>query len=499
MKHLILLFAFMSVCEILFSQSNFTMVSSTHDYPALKGDQVITRVYKDNQTLTHYRHIENEYIHSFIIHKGGQLNAYTKRMQFNLNEGVEPDEPFRKLTVNDMRIEDDYCYFCGKLTLIGPVMYDINNNPIWLESDIGIVGFFSIPDLIAGNVTLQYRTYYTTSEFTRLTTWSYMYGQSPCLMVAAIGRLYSQPNPCVLELRNINNIWTESLGYINSTDEVFSDILYNTGNLIVASYHQCNGDEGNYQYEPNHWKFIFHRAPSSGFCDNYGEESAAEYDTYGLTTSIGTTGWHNSNVQLRLCKLKNGRTCMAYGAMKSSGHPNVLLFSMLNPLDMIDTIMALHTDVGYSIVHDMVGLLGGGNTVAVLTSCMDVEVGRLHFPMISTTATTFPQIDIYGYMKRSVDKWDSYSAITGGYNATEKVIWGFYQNRTSLYPTNPAISCFICGYSNCEAIGGLEAEKISYEWNKEFHNHILLWNNKDCIFTSEVSEDICTKYRIITQ
>ena len=162
----------MSVCEILFSQPNFTMVSSTHDYPALKGDQVITRVYKDNQTLTHYRHIENEYIHSFIIHKGGQLNAYTKRMQFNLNEGVEPDEPFRKLTVNDMRIEDDYCYFCGKLTLIGPVMYDINNNPIWLESDIGIVGFFSIPDLNAGNVTLQYRTYYTTSEFPRLTTWS---------------------------------------------------------------------------------------------------------------------------------------------------------------------------------------------------------------------------------------------------------------------------------------------------------------------------------------
>lgn len=499
MKHIQLLFIFMSVCGMLFSQiPSFPIVSSEHDYPALKGDQVITRVYDGNQTLTHYRHNENEYIHSFIIHKFGLPNAYTKRMQFNLDEGLEPSEPFRKLTVNDMRIEGDSCYFCGKLTFIGPVMYDINNNPIWPEYDAGIVGFFSILDLIAGNVTLQYRYYNMTSEFTRLTTWSYKYGQSRRLMVAAIGRLSAQPNPCVLELSNTNNCWTESLGYINSTDEVFSDILYNPDRLIVAAYQKCNGDEGDYQYEPNHWKFTLHYATCNGFCLDYGLETAAEYDTYGLTTSFGTTGWHNSDVQLRLCKLKEGRSCMSYGAMQSTGHPSILLFSLLDPI-AVDTIMALHTDNGYSIVHDMVGLLGGGNTVAVLTSCSGFEEGRLHFPMISTTVTTFPQIYINGYTKRSVDKWNSYSAITGGYGTTGKVIWEFCQNRSSLYPTTPIISCFINSYSNCEAIGGLGAEKSNYEWSKLFINYQFSWDIKDCIVTSEDYEYPCTQSYIITQ
>lgn len=498
MKRIVLIITFMAVCGMLFSQTPFiATVSSKHDYPALKGDQVITRVYNGNQTLTHYRHKENEYIHSFIIHKDG-LNAYTKRMQFNLDEGVEPDEPFRKLTVNDMRIEGDSCYFCGKVTFIGPVMYDAYNNPVWPESDRGVVGFFSILDFISGNVTLQYKFYNTTSEFIRLTTWSYKYGQSRRLMVAAIGKLNSQPNPCVLELKNTNNSWTESLGYINSTGEVFSDILYNSDRLIIASYQKCNGDEGNYQYEPNHWKFTLHTASNYGFCWGYGFETAAEYDTYGLATSYGTTGWHNSDVQLRLCKLKNGRTCMAYGAMQSSGHPCALLFSLSDPF-AVDTIMALYSDAGYSIVQDMVGLLGGGNTIAVLTSCLGVEEGRLHFPTISTTITTFPQVNIYGYMKRSVDKWDSYSAVMGGYETNENVIWEFKQNKTNLYPATPIISCFISGYSFCEAIGSLSAEKSNYEWSTLFDNHLFSWDGKDCIVTSEDYEKVCTKSNIIIQ
>ena len=79
MKRIVLIIAFMTVCGMLFSQVPLgTTVSSRHNYPALKGDQVITRVYKGDQTLTHYRHKENEYIHSVIIHKSGLPNAYTK-------------------------------------------------------------------------------------------------------------------------------------------------------------------------------------------------------------------------------------------------------------------------------------------------------------------------------------------------------------------------------------------------------------------------------------
>ena len=113
--------------------------------------------------------------------------------------------------------------------------------------------------------------------------------------------------------------------------------------------------------------------------------------------------------------------------------------------------------------------------------------------MISSTVTTFPQIYINGYMKRSVDKWDSYSAITGGYETTGKVIWEFRQNRASLYPTNPIISCFISSYSNREAIGSLFAEKSNYEWSTLLYNHQLSWDGKDCIVTSEDCEYICTE------
>ena len=493
MKYLVLFLLFISTCGTLFSQIPVLdpVVSSENDYPALKGDQVITRKYQGDQTLTHYRHNENEYVHSFIIHKSG-LNGYTKRMQFNLNAGVEPDEAFRKLTVNDMRIEGDSCYFCGKLTLIGPVIYDAFGNPIWPESDIGLMGFFSITDLIAGNVTLNYKCYYETSEFTRLTTWTYTMSQTRYLSVGAIGMLRLEPYPCVLELTHSNNTWRESLGHTNSTGEVFSDILYNSNRLIIASYHQCNGDEGDFQYEPNHWKFTLHCASRYGYCMDYGHETAAEYDTYGLTINYGTTGWHFSDAQLRLCKLKNGRTCMAYGAKDDNTHPNILLFSMLDPF-VLDTIMVLYTDFGYSIVHDMVGLLGGENTVALLSFSQSVAGGRLHFPMISTTTTTYPFMDIVSYTKLSVDKWGPYTAILGGYRTSDNVIWEFRQNKAYLHPTYPPISCFMSGYSFCEAIGRLDGEKGDYDWTFKYKYYVLSWETTDCTITSENCEYICTE------
>lgn len=499
MKRLVLIFfVLISVCGTSFSQIPpiGITVSATNEYPALKGDQVITRVYQDDQTITHYRHAESEYVHSFVIHKSG-LYGYTKRMQFNLNAGVGPDEAYRKLTVNDMRIEGDSCYFCGKLTLIGPLMYDALGNPVWPESDVGIVGFFSIPDLIAGSVTLKHKCYYETSEFTRLTTWSYKISANRILMVSAIGELHLEPYPCVLEIRKLNsNTETESLKYTTSSGEVFSDILYNSGRLVLASYHRCNGDEGDYQYEPNHWKFTLHCATRYGYCWDYGHETAAEYDTYGLTTSHGSTGWHRSDVRLRLCRLKDGRTCMAYVAQDDNTHPNILLFSMLDPF-VLDTVMFVFSGIGNSEVHDMTGPLTGENTVAALVSSEEMDQGRLLFPRISTTVTQIPFINASDYMKRSVDRWDSYTAIMGGYNTSSNVISGIRQNKAYLYPSYPPISCTLSGYTPCEHIGRLDAEKGDYDWSEKFKNKYIIWETKDCTVTQENSDNVCVKTNLI--
>ena len=102
-------------------------------------------------------------------------------------------------------------------------------------------------------------------------------------------------------------------------------------------------------------------------------------------------------------------------------------------------------------------------------------------------------------MKRSVDKWDPYTAIMGGYETNGKVIWEFKQNKNTLYPATPIISCFLSSYSYCEAIGSLSAEKSNYEWDNDFLNNMVSWVTRDCIVTSEDGEYICTESNIITQ
>ena len=432
-----------------------------------------------------------------------------KRIQFSINGGaLEPDVRYR-FAVNDMRIEGDSCFFCGNAIKVGPPVMTPEGTTIWPEHDpIGLMGFFSISGLLAGQGQIRHQLFSDVSDLTRLATVSYQQNSSRQLMVAAIGTLADKTTPCVLELKKDNNsVWTKSLGNPDSDGEVFSDILYNPNMLVIASYRRCNGDEDDYQYEPNHWKFTLHSASRSGYCTDYGSgmiEVAAEYNTYNLTSGHDI-GWHNSDASLRLCRLAAGRICMAYGTMESYAYPSVVLFSLPYDLMAADTIMWFANGQGTPPkVHDMVGL-PFDNSVAVIASAGTYvegpEESQLFFPTINTSLLWVPFVQMNGVLKHSVDRWNPYTAITGGYQTTltdNHIILNLLQDKIALDPTTPPpISCFNNGSAKYVYVGSLYGEKGDYEWNKIYYNSEFNWRIPTYNVNTVVFENTCIKTNIL--
>ena len=473
-------------------------VSNDKVFPELAGDQVITRAYQGQYKITHFRHKDDAYKHSFLIQGG--FPFITKRIQFNINLSILSDTLYR-LNVNDMRIEGDSCYFCGNVVQVGPPVMTPQGNMVWPERDsIGFVGFFSLTELIAGHVQMRYKFYYDVYDLTRMATVPYRQRSSPQLMVAAIGTLEDKTTPCVLELTRFSDgAWKKSLGYPNSEDEVFSDILYNPETLVIASYRRCNGDEGEYQNEPNHWKFTLHYSFNNGFCANYGHETAAEYDTYGLPVDHNI-GWHTSDVQLRLCRLAAGRICMAYGTNNINDQSAVILFSLSYDLSGADTVAYFWNGLFRpSVVHDMVGLPYDNSVAMVASGIFDYHENveeRLFFPTISTSLLWIQYVKMYGVLKRSVDRWTTHTAITGGYQTVNdnNTIVNLLQDKIALYPTtSPPITCFGTGQVSYKYIGSLYAEKGEYDWRIKYKNITAQWRLHICDATTVVYETTCTK------
>ena len=499
MKRLILILALMSLVETVSSQIPMVQTASSRvDFSELQGDQVLTRVYKGSK-ITHFRHADDNYKHSFMIQ--GDLFVGTKRIIVNINSSLGPDTLYR-LNVNDMRIEGDSCYFCGNVVRVGPPQMTPQGNTIWPERDpVGFVGFFSVPELISGRVNLRYKLFYEVYDLTRLAVYSY-HQNLVRRMVAAIGTLADQTTPCVLEItRHSDGSWRKSLGYPNSENEVFSDILYNPKKLVVASYRRCNGDEGEYQYEPNHWKFTIHYASSYGFCSDYGPlngpEAAAEYDTYGLPVNHNI-GWHISDVQLRLCRLAADRMCLAYGTKMITGFPAIILFSMPNEPITADTITYFHTGYSSAIVYDMVGLHYDDNSVAMIASggvdAEEYREGYMYIPTISTSMSQIPFVKMYGILKRSVDRVNLHTAVTSGYQSVDDnySIASLLQDKNAFYPiVAPPITCFTGGCEPYYAVGSLYAEKGEYEWNPIYKEKYFEWRLLICEAVTVNYENTC--------
>ena len=262
MKRVLLFFALMSVIETASSQMPGVLIaSSSTDFPELAGDQVITRAYQGLYKITHFRHKDDAYMHSFLIQGGGNP-IVSKKIQFNVNWSLVSDTLYR-LNVNDMRVDGDICYFCGNVVRVGPPAMTPQCNTIWPERDpVGFVGFFSITELIAGHVQMKYKFFYDVYDLTRMATVPYRQRSLPQLMVTAIGTLEGKTTPCMLELiRFSDGSWTNSLGYPNSVDEVFSDILDNPEQLVVVPHILTDKDGYDWNIVYNNtvfdwWKYI---------------------------------------------------------------------------------------------------------------------------------------------------------------------------------------------------------------------------------------------------
>ena len=111
---------------------------------------------------------------------------------------------------------------------------------------------------------------------------------------------------------------------------------------------------------------------------------------------------------------------------------------------------------------------------------------------------------MYGVLKRSVDKWDSHTAISSGYqsvydaNLDTNTILNLLQDKNTLYPTtNPPITCFGHGRVRYTATERLYADKVDYEWNHVYKNKVFDWRTHICEATTVVYENTCSEVNTI--
>jgi hypothetical protein len=103
---------------------------------------------------------------------------------------------------------------------------------------------------------------------------------------------------------------------------------------------------------------------------------------------------------------------------------------------------------------------------------------------------------MYGVLKRSVDRWNTHTAITGGYQTVNdnNTIVNLLQDKIALYPTtSPSITCFGAGQVSYQYIGSLYAEKGEYDWDTKYKNKTAQWRLHICDATTVVYETTCTK------
>ena len=162
---------------------------------------------------------------------------------FPLDAFYTPNTPLREitLTINDLKIDDNgQCWFCGQKSIAtnsGVFVPGMGWQDITI--DYGVVGFFSVTDVLDGSGSYQMFTLQQTSSITRIEPRSY-YEQTFMIGYLHNGPVDTQGNPmgsCLVGLNydHESTQWQYSIATPDNSLEQFSDIAHCGMGIVVAS------------------------------------------------------------------------------------------------------------------------------------------------------------------------------------------------------------------------------------------------------------------------
>lgn len=209
----------------------------------ITGHQVLVRHYNGRYVLTHSRDMDALNRNRFTIR---DLNSDGLAQSFTIDNG---NSAFSSSTllheyspghvtfdIYDMYILDNTCYFCGsKRTTTGNAIEDMNGNTYAETSDIGIIGYFSISQMLAGHGNYHILKINNTSAVSRLVA----YNSYPYIMAVASSADNAPSPTCLAALRRVasgvHDSWNLTLAHTADPSEVLTDLTTASDALVTVS------------------------------------------------------------------------------------------------------------------------------------------------------------------------------------------------------------------------------------------------------------------------
>lgn len=215
-----------AVCLLMHAGAIAQNYSTLYRYNNLKGNHVIIRTDQTNTYfVTSYR--PNLGRSCFIV-KNSNSTRY-----FDMRECYENSPLTYAYLVNDMQIQDDECYFCGRKWFYTGEMIYYPDGTMELEVDsIGFFGKFNVNDVLSGTGTYEILELIKTKTLTKLAV--YPGGAT------AVGVSDSMDHSCLVELHEtgiVGGVMNYKAKILHSTipDEVFMDVVHTSTKVTTVS------------------------------------------------------------------------------------------------------------------------------------------------------------------------------------------------------------------------------------------------------------------------
>lgn len=289
-------------------QSTWKYYSNLSEETSIVRSNMTNHVAYIRQSFNQIGQPSPQMLHTFIVksHNASSETSFTTILGSPCSALPHGSE----IVVNDMRLYEDTCYFCG-------ICY---KHKVSENSKEGFVAYFVPKEIEAGISTVFKYVVSSTSELTRLAI-SKDYN-SP-LVISAIGKMKSTGAPCIVELIHENSGWKEVIDTIyENYGMTFSDIMTVRDSLTLLAQFKCSNDDpaGSSNYDFRHQIFLIDRFGLSGCSSSY-NPSWIHYMAHYLIPSSEDYNFHHDQAPMRLFHIndRDSEFGVAFGVEEQYG------------------------------------------------------------------------------------------------------------------------------------------------------------------------------------
>lgn len=262
-------------------------------------DSTIVRNWKDTAVFTCSHHPGNgQYSHTFHMRKSTVVPAKVFGLPVTINVyGQIIDR------INDMRILDNECYFCGtRMTPNGvEIQYDPSGHAYTVVTyeTCGFIGYYSFDNALNVLGTVKVVKVRDVKSALRMAVYNSEYNNN-ITCVEVLGELPSGTNAtCMVEMgRTATNPdgWTYYVAIPDIGDEILTDVVLSNDLVLTASVYASNDGEIGFRHvKPMLYPFLYPIQPAT-------EEDLYVYDTRNYTSTHFPNGFKRlDKAPVKLC------------------------------------------------------------------------------------------------------------------------------------------------------------------------------------------------------